>query len=87
MTFIITFLRNTQYIKNPYLKAKLVEVKMPYKGTMNDDGSLCLCIQILFFFTYPIAKGVPGELETMLNSHPLALDHLMVSLMTFYVGE
>ncbi|CDH50642.1 ubiquitin conjugation factor e4 [Lichtheimia corymbifera JMRC:FSU:9682] len=65
VTFIITFLRNTQYIKNPYLKAKLVE--------------------ILFFFTYPIAKGVPGELETMLNSHPLALDHLMVSLMTFYV--
>lgn len=33
VTFIITFLRNTQYIKNPYLKAKLVEVKMRYKGT------------------------------------------------------
>ncbi|KAI9019583.1 ubiquitin elongating factor core-domain-containing protein [Phycomyces nitens] len=65
VTFIITFLRNTKYIKNPYLKAKFVE--------------------ILFFYTYPIAKGVPGELEAMLNSHPLALEHLVPSLMTFYV--
>ncbi|KAI8381300.1 ubiquitin elongating factor core-domain-containing protein [Radiomyces spectabilis] len=63
--FIITFLRNTNYIKNPYLKAKFVE--------------------ILFFFTFPIAKGVPGELENMLNSHPLALAHLVPSLMIFYV--
>ncbi|KAI9321206.1 ubiquitin elongating factor core-domain-containing protein [Dichotomocladium elegans] len=65
VTFIITFLRNTRYINNPHLKAKLVE--------------------ILFFFTYPIAKGAPGELEPMLNSHPLALKHLVPSLMNFYV--
>ncbi|KAI8636432.1 ubiquitin elongating factor core-domain-containing protein [Parasitella parasitica] len=67
VTFIITFLRSTKYVKNPYLKAKLVE--------------------ILFFFTYPIAKGVPGELESILNSHPLALQHLVPSLMNFYVAE
>lgn len=67
VTFIITFLRSTKYVKNPYLKAKLVE--------------------ILFFFTYPIAKGVPGELESILNSHPLALQHLVPSLMNFYVGK
>ncbi|KAG0749651.1 hypothetical protein G6F57_002879 [Rhizopus arrhizus] len=65
VAFIITFLKNTKYVKNPYLKAKLVEV--------------------LFFFTYPIARGVPGELEAILNSHPLALEHLVSSLMTFYV--
>ncbi|KAI8084119.1 ubiquitin elongating factor core-domain-containing protein [Gilbertella persicaria] len=65
VTFIITFLRNANYVKNPYLKAKLVE--------------------ILFFFTYPIARGVPGELENILNSHPLALQHLVPSLMNFYV--
>lgn len=65
VTFIITFLRSTKYVKNPYLKAKLVE--------------------ILFFFTYPIAKGIPGELESILNSHPLALEHLVPSLMNFYV--
>ncbi|KAI8373503.1 ubiquitin elongating factor core-domain-containing protein [Choanephora cucurbitarum] len=65
VAFIVTFLRNAKYVKNPYLKAKLVE--------------------ILFFFTYPIAKGVPGELENILNSHPLALQHLVPSLMNFYV--
>ncbi|KAF7721031.1 hypothetical protein EC973_005541 [Apophysomyces ossiformis] len=65
VTFTITFLRNTKYIKNPYLKAKLAE--------------------ILFFFTYPIAEGYPGELEAQLNSHPLALKHLVPSLMQFYV--
>ncbi|KAI9269014.1 ubiquitin elongating factor core-domain-containing protein [Phascolomyces articulosus] len=65
VAFIITFLRNSKYIKNPYLKAKLVE--------------------ILFFFTYPLGKGIPGELEPMLNSHPLSLDHLVPSLMNFYV--
>ncbi|KAI8978027.1 ubiquitin elongating factor core-domain-containing protein [Pilobolus umbonatus] len=65
VTFIITFLRNTSYVKNPYLKAKLVE--------------------ILFFFTYPIGPGMPGELESLLNSHPLALEHLVPSLMRFYV--
>lgn len=26
ITFLITFLRNTKYVKNPYLKAKFVEV-------------------------------------------------------------
>ncbi|KAI8149698.1 ubiquitin elongating factor core-domain-containing protein [Fennellomyces sp. T-0311] len=65
VAFIITFLRNSKYVKNPYLKAKLVE--------------------ILFFFTYPLGKGIPGELEPMLNSHPLSLDHLVPSLMSFYV--
>ncbi|CEI90732.1 hypothetical protein RMCBS344292_05047 [Rhizopus microsporus] len=63
--FILTFLRNTKYVKNPYLKAKLVEV--------------------LFFFTFPIARGIPGELEAILNSHPLSLEHLVPSLMNFYV--
>lgn len=67
VAFIITFLKNAKHVKNPYLKAKLVEV--------------------LFFFTYPIARGVPGELEAILNSHPLALEHLVSSLMSFYVGK
>ncbi|ORZ17040.1 ubiquitin elongating factor core-domain-containing protein [Absidia repens] len=65
VTFIITFLRNMKYIKNPYLKAKFVE--------------------ILFFFTHPLGNGIPGELESMLNSNPLALTHLVPSLMAFYV--
>lgn len=35
VTFIITFLRNTKYVKNPYLKAKLVEVST---HVQQDDG-------------------------------------------------
>ena len=31
VAFIITFLKNTKYVKNPYLKAKLVEVNNIYK--------------------------------------------------------
>lgn len=27
-TFVVTFLRSSKYIKNPYLKAKLVEVSL-----------------------------------------------------------
>jgi ubiquitin conjugation factor E4 B len=65
VAFIVTFLKNPKYIKNPYLKAKFVE--------------------ILFFLTYPVAAGVPGELDTALNSNPLALNHLMSALMSFYV--
>lgn len=43
--------------------------------------------QVLFFFTFPIARGIPGELEAILNSHPLSLEHLVPSLMNFYVGK
>lgn len=42
--------------------------------------------QILFYFTYPIAKGVPGELEATLNSQPMALEYLMPAMMNLYVG-
>ncbi|KAI8065677.1 ubiquitin elongating factor core-domain-containing protein [Gongronella butleri] len=65
VTFILTFLQNTQYIQNPHLKPKLVE--------------------ILFFFTYPVFQGQPGELETILNSNPLALHTLVPTLMSYYV--
>ncbi|KAH8550974.1 ubiquitin elongating factor core-domain-containing protein [Umbelopsis sp. PMI_123] len=64
ITFIITFLSNGQYIKNPYLKAKLVE--------------------ILFYFTYPIAQGVPGDLEDALHSQQMALKYLMPAMLNFY---
>ncbi|RUP52168.1 hypothetical protein BC936DRAFT_138761 [Jimgerdemannia flammicorona] len=65
VTFAVTFLRSSKYIKNPYLKAKLVE--------------------IFFYFTYPLGKGIPGELDVTLNSHALALDHLVPAIMAFYV--
>ena len=62
----MTFLSSTWYIKNPYLKAKLV--------------------QILFFGTLSYGRERLGVLGAELNSHPLALKHLMPALMSFYVG-
>ncbi len=32
------------------------------------------------------SRGRPGVLNGVLSSHPLALKHLMTSLMQFYVG-
>ncbi|EXX53635.1 hypothetical protein RhiirA5_349834 [Rhizophagus irregularis] len=61
--FIITFLKSSTYIKNPYLKAKLVE--------------------ILFYYT--IRNENEGGIGSILNTHPIALEHLMSSLMSFYV--
>ncbi|RIA98699.1 ubiquitin elongating factor core-domain-containing protein [Glomus cerebriforme] len=61
--FIITFLKSSSYIKNPYLKAKLVE--------------------ILFYYT--MRNENEGGIGMILNTHPIALEHLMSSLMSFYV--
>ncbi|CAI2184476.1 10404_t:CDS:10 [Funneliformis geosporum] len=62
--FIITFLKSSSYIKNPYLKAKFVEILFYYTSRNENEGGM----------------GV------ILNSHPISLEHLMSSLMTFYVG-
>ncbi|ORX56341.1 hypothetical protein DM01DRAFT_1334813 [Hesseltinella vesiculosa] len=42
-------------------------------------------IEILFFFTYPVYQGQPGELEPILNANPLALQHLIPALIAYYV--
>ncbi|KIO29369.1 hypothetical protein M407DRAFT_70531 [Tulasnella calospora MUT 4182] len=63
--FIITFLTSTWYIKNPHLKARLV--------------------QILFYGTLSHGRDRMGVLGPVLNSHPLALKHLVAALMSFYV--
>ncbi|CAG8442490.1 7451_t:CDS:10 [Scutellospora calospora] len=40
-------------------------------------------VEILFYFT--IRGEREGSIEKLLNSHPLALDHLLSALMSFYV--
>ncbi len=40
VAFIITFLKNTKYVKNPYLKAKLVEVNNIYKYVPHSKHAL-----------------------------------------------
>ena len=61
----ITFLRNSEYIKNPYLKAELVT--------------------ILFRGTWPWRQGGRGILADLFNSMPFATDHLLHSLMRFFI--
>lgn len=61
----ITFLRNSEYIKNPYLKASLVT--------------------ILFRGTWSWRQGGRGILADQYNSMPFATEHLLHSLMKFFI--
>ncbi|KAG6909123.1 hypothetical protein DXG01_001875 [Tephrocybe rancida] len=65
MTFILTFLNSTWYIKNPFLKSKI-----------ND---------VLFLSIWGYGYERHGILGNLLNTHPVALKHLMPALMHFYI--
>ncbi|KAJ4465100.1 ubiquitin elongating factor core-domain-containing protein [Lentinula lateritia] len=65
LTFILTFLSSTWYIKNPFLKSKI-----------ND---------VLFLSIWGYGRESTGILGGLLNTHPLALKHLMSMLMHFYI--
>ncbi|KAF9483478.1 hypothetical protein BDN70DRAFT_873762 [Pholiota conissans] len=65
MTFILTFLTSTWYIKNPFLKSKI-----------ND---------VLFMSIWGYGRERNGVLGNMLNTHPMALKHVMPALMHFYI--
>ncbi|KAF8158117.1 ubiquitin elongating factor core-domain-containing protein [Crassisporium funariophilum] len=65
MTFVLTFLISTWYIKNPFLKSKI-----------ND---------VLFMSIWGYGRERNGILGNFLNSHPMALKHLMPALMHFYI--
>ncbi|KAL8947616.1 MAG: hypothetical protein Q9222_006124 [Ikaeria aurantiellina] len=61
----ITFLRNSEMIKNPYLKSGLVT--------------------ILFAGTWPAPHRPKGVLGDLLMGLPVATEHLLHSLMKFYI--
>ncbi|KDR82849.1 hypothetical protein GALMADRAFT_238456 [Galerina marginata CBS 339.88] len=65
MTFVLTFLTSTWYIKNPFLKSKI-----------ND---------VLFMSIWGYGRERNGILGNMLNTHPMALKHVMPALMHFYI--
>ncbi|KAK9472807.1 ubiquitin elongating factor core-domain-containing protein [Dipodascopsis tothii] len=65
VVFVVTFLRTSGYIKNPYLKSKFVEV--------------------LFYGTLRQRDNRNGYLSDIVNSAPLALEHLFHVLMSFYI--
>ena len=84
MIFALTFLTSTWYIKNPFLKSKLVEVFPSWTALVR--GLTLSHVQMLFFGILGYGNERTGVLGNTLNSHPLALKHLMSSLMSFYVG-
>ncbi len=66
LIWCLAFLTSTWYIKNPFLKAKIVEV--------------------LFFGCWNWGEQ-RSVLTTLLNTHSVALQHLMPALMHFYIGR
>ncbi|THG98805.1 hypothetical protein EW026_g3438 [Hermanssonia centrifuga] len=64
LLWALTFLTSTWYIKNPFLKSKIVEA---------------LCWASMKY------DGRRSVLESTMNSHPMALKHLMPALMHFYI--
>ncbi|KAI9458816.1 ubiquitin elongating factor core-domain-containing protein [Russula earlei] len=65
LIFTLTFMLSTWWIKNPFLKNKLIDVCQ--------------------FRVGPWSRGQPSLLGLMLNSHPVALKHLMPALTHFYI--
>ena len=63
----ITFLRSSEYIKNPYLKSGLVTIL--FRG----------------IWPVPVYGRTKGILGDLLNSLPFATEHLLHSLMKFYI--
>lgn len=61
----ITFLRSSEYVKNPYLKSGLVT--------------------IMFHGIWPVYNRSKGILGDLLNSLPVATEHLLHALMKFYI--
>ncbi|KAH8989635.1 ubiquitin elongating factor core-domain-containing protein [Lactarius hatsudake] len=64
LVFTLTFMLSTWWIKNPFLKNKIIDILF------------CSC------FTY---RGQSSLLGPSLNSHPVALKHLMPALTHFYI--
>ncbi|KAI1762552.1 ubiquitin conjugation factor E4 [Hypoxylon sp. FL1150] len=65
ITLCITFLRSSEYIRNPYLKSSLVT--------------------LLFSGTWPVYHMQKGVLGDILVGSPFANEHLLHSLMKFYI--
>jgi ubiquitin conjugation factor E4 B len=69
-TFAMIFLQNSNYIKNPYLKSKFVEILFHFTHSLYQDAS----------------GRTFGKLDDVFVTHPLARESLVKCLMTFYVG-
>ena len=81
LIFTLTFMLSTWWIKNPFLKNKIIDVCLVYLALicslMAQQILYCSC------FTY---RGQSSLLGSLLNSHPVALKYLMPALTHFYIG-
>ncbi|KAI8905797.1 ubiquitin elongating factor core-domain-containing protein [Entophlyctis helioformis] len=69
VTFAMTVLSNPTYIKNPYLKSKLVEILFYFTIPLYRRAS----------------GETHGKLDGVFSTHPLAKAHLVRSVLGFYV--
>ena len=82
LVWALTFLTSTWYIKNPFLKAKLVEVRCAW---LYDTFAELSALQALFYASYSWSNR-RGLLAMTLNTHPMALKYLVPALTHFYIG-
>jgi ubiquitin conjugation factor E4 B len=83
--FALTFLTSTWYIKNPFLKSKINEVSHLLSSFSQHISQHIL--QTLFYGILRYNREPYGILGHVLNTHPMALKHLMPALMHFYIGQ
>ena len=74
---------STWWIKNPYLKNKLIDVRSILSWRLDHFSQTVSQILYCACFTY---RGQTSLLGPMLNSHPVALKYLMPALTHFYIG-
>jgi ubiquitin conjugation factor E4 B len=85
LIFVLTFLTSTWYIKNPFLKSKINDVRCRF---LTAYGSLTYVVcQVLLVTTQYYGRERTGLLGNMLNTDPVALQHLIPALTHFYIGE
>ncbi|TPX46860.1 hypothetical protein SeMB42_g02682 [Synchytrium endobioticum] len=68
LTFTMVILQNPTYIKNPYLKSKLVEILFYFTFPL---------------YRYADGRTI-GRLDDVFSTHPLAQQYLVTSLLRFY---
>jgi ubiquitin conjugation factor E4 B len=70
IAFSIAILKSPNYIKNPYLKSKLVEILFYFTMPL---------------YRTPDGRGTGPRLDHVFGTHPYAREHLVSCVMRYYV--
>ena len=86
-TLTLLLLPSQNYVKNPYLLAKFVEVRKTRNLVLK---SLSLSLSLISFkLIFVMVPGVQGRQHNLLDlflGHPLSVPHLAPALMKIYIG-